>query len=123
MKEQGIQDFEGLLSEANGKRSRDAAIITGGNYPSGTVLGQLSASEKYVELDPSASDGSETAVAILGPNVVATPDDKSAVIFSRDTEWCESLMIFNDALTSEEKQTAKDQLASRGIIARTDEDS
>lgn len=123
MKTQGTQDFEGLLSEANGKRSRDVGVITGGNYPSGTVLGKVTASKKLTELDPSASDGSEQAFGVLAANVDASTADKTGVVFVRDTEWSESLMAFNSALTAAEIETAKEELAAKGILARTDEDS
>lgn len=123
MKTQGTQDFEGLLSEANGKRSRDVGVITGGNYPSGTVLGQITASKKFTQLDPSASDGSEDAAAVLGANVDALAADHTGVIFQRDVEWSESLLAFEASVTTPEKTAALAQLAGKGVIARTDEDS
>jgi hypothetical protein len=123
MKEQGVNNYEGLTSEANGNRSREVITLTGGDFPSGTVLGQVTASKKYTELAPGAADGSQVAAAVLATNVNAASEDKSAVAFARDCEWSESLLGFNATLSGAEVITAKAELKALGIIARTDEDS
>lgn len=123
MKTQGIQDFEGLLSEANGKRSRDVGIITGGNYVSGTVLGQITASKKFTARTTEEDDGSEVAVAVLGANVDASAADKTGVIFVRDCEWSETLLSHHADEDSTEQAAAIAELKGKGIIIRTDEDS
>lgn len=123
MKTQGIQDFEGLLSESNGKRSRDVGIITGGKYVSGTVLGQITASKKFTARTTEASDGSEVAIAVLGANVDASEVDKTGVIFVRDCEWSETLLSHHADEDNTEQATAIAELKGKGIIVRTDEDS
>lgn len=123
MKTQGVQDYEGLLSEANGKRSRDVGVITGGNYVSGQVLGRITASKKLTARVTEAGDGSEVAVAVLGANVDASAADKTGVIFVRDCEWSETLLAHHADEDAGEVTAAIDELESAGIIARTDEDS
>lgn len=57
-----------LLSEAPGALSRATVVVdvpAGTTYEPGTVLGKLSGTGHYVPYDDSASDGSETAAAIL----------------------------------------------------------
>ena len=54
-----------ILSEANGTLSRENGVIALGTLVPGTVLGQITASGKYVELDPDATDGSEDAAGVL----------------------------------------------------------
>ena len=48
---QGMQPLEFLISEANSSRSRDQATVTIAGavaLPSGTVLGKITATGKYV---------------------------------------------------------------------------
>ena len=61
-------DFEWLLSEANGYQSRSEVTVTRAlNTPilSGTVLGRITATGKYVARDSAATNGSEISAAIL----------------------------------------------------------
>lgn len=46
-----------------------------GNYDAGLVLGQITASEKFVPHNPAASDGSQNAAAILFHPIVSTGAD------------------------------------------------
>lgn len=123
MKTQGIQDFEGLLSEANGKRSREVGIITGGNYVSGTILGKITVGGKYAARESDAADGSEVAVAVLGANVDASEADKTGVIFVRDCEWSKTLLSHHADEDGTAQASAIAELAGKGIIIRKDEDS
>lgn len=86
---QGIQPYEFLLSEAAGMRSRGQATVTVAGavaLPSGTVLGRITATGKMVKYSNAASDGSQTAVAVLGPALPGVNGDYQAVIFERDCE-------------------------------------
>jgi hypothetical protein len=61
-------DGEFLLSEAHGALSRQAVTVdvpAATTLEPGTVLGKLSGTGHYAPYDDSASDGTETAVAIL----------------------------------------------------------
>ncbi|HAT1603382.1 TPA: head decoration protein, partial [Raoultella ornithinolytica] len=50
----------------------DSGTITGGTFQRGTVLGMITASGKYTQSVKTATDGSETPVAILVDNVDAS---------------------------------------------------
>ena len=86
---QGIQPYEFLLSGANGMRSRGQVTVTiagGVALPSGTVLGKITASGKYIKYADGASDGSQTAAAVLGTPLPGTNGDHKATVFERDCE-------------------------------------
>jgi hypothetical protein len=102
---------EFLVSEANGSRSREQVTVTGGNYPAGQVLGKITASDKYTAYDAGASDGSETAVAILWSAADASTSDLEKAVIARDAEVSEALLTGIDA-------DGKADLAAAGIICR-----
>lgn len=115
---EGSRTAEFLLSEAEHYRSRDEGHIAAGadeTYSPGTVLGQVSASKAFMRVDPTANDGTETAVAVLfegtkGPSkrtVVA----RSAQVFGPNLE-------FHEALNTAQKETALADLAKAGIVVR-----
>ena len=89
---QGIENLEFLISEANGKLSREAATVTiagGVSLPSGTVLGRVTATGKYVKYDEAgADDGRRVAAAVLGYGLVgaANGDYLKQMIFVGDCE-------------------------------------
>lgn len=115
-KTEGQHAAEFLISEANGYRSREEETIASGeDLEAGTVLGKITSSGKFVQLDPDASDGSETAAAILYAAVDATGGDKQGTVIERDAEVRQSSLIFPD--TASETQALAD-LLSLGIIAR-----
>jgi hypothetical protein len=87
---EGIHQGEHMISEANGMRSRDqvTVLIAGAvAYRSGTVLGKVTASGKYVKYDNAASDGSQTATGVLlTPLLDGVNGDYKAVMHARDCE-------------------------------------
>lgn len=118
MLKQGNQALEFLLSEANGERSREVVVITGGNFKAGTVLGKISASSKYTAHDESASNGAENAVAILGYDVDASAGDANGVVFVRDCEVSDELLVMPDGIAAGDRDDAIASLATMGIVAR-----
>lgn len=110
-----------ILSEASGMRSRDHAKVASGagNVEPGAILGKVTASGKYVPHAPAATDGSETAVAILYSAVDATSADAPCVITARDSEVKKDELIYNAATdTQGEKDAVHASLAANGIIVR-----
>lgn len=110
-----------ILTEANGLRSRDHAVVASGagKVDSGAVLGKVTASGKFVPHAPAANDGSETAAAILYSAVDATDADAGAVIVARDAEVKKDELVLNAATdTDNEKAAVYAALASKGIIVR-----
>lgn len=78
-----------VLSEASNQRSRDNVVVTaaGTAIPSGTVLGKVTATGKFVPYSNSASNGSEVAAGILYQSVPeGITGDVKAVIFNADCE-------------------------------------
>jgi len=73
---------------------------------------------EYAELDPAASDGTESAAAILFDAVDASAEEQDAVITSRDTVVNEQELVWPDGITEAQKATALGQLKTKGIIAR-----
>ena len=91
----------------------------------GTVLGKVTATGKYVPVDPTngtgegeTPDGSHIAVAVLFAAVDATAGDKPAVITARDAEVEAAALIWPAAITPTQKTAALGQLAAVGIVAR-----
>jgi hypothetical protein len=98
VKTQGINQNEFLLSEAEGQRSRSQVIVTvagGVLLPSGTVLGKITATGKYVKALDASSDGSQTAVAVLSTRLDGADvanGDYQAVVYDTDCEVIGSLL-------------------------------
>ena len=110
-----------ILTEANGSLSRDHAKIASGagKLEPGTILGKITASGKFVPHAPAASDGSQTAVAILYSAVDATAADAACVITARQSEVKKDELIYNAATdTQPEKDAVHASLAANGIIVR-----
>lgn len=106
-----IADF--VLSEAESFRSRDNVVVTqaGTAIASGTVLGKITASGKYVPYSNGASNGSEVAAGILYTYLPAATGDVKAVAFCDDCE------VRRAALTGLDTAGEAD-LRARGIKVR-----
>lgn len=111
MKTQNVRAGEFLISEANGTRSREAIIVTGGPYLPGQLLGEITASGKYTAYASGASDGSETAAAVLYDAADGSDADVSGVAIVRDAE------VSATQLTGDDADGLAD-LSTIGIIAR-----
>jgi hypothetical protein len=118
MLEQGNNALEFLLSEATGERSREVVTITGSAaFSAGTVLGKITATGKYTQHDESASNGTESAVAVLAVDVDATTDARG-LVFVRDCEVSDEILIMPDGIESGDRADAIASLAASGVIAR-----
>lgn len=124
IKTEGPRDLAFVLSEGNGKISRDVVIIASGagKLEPGTLLGQITASKKYwpsPNAEVETREGAETANAILAYGVDATSADAEAVVISRQAEVKEPMLIFHSSVDNANKRAAKlGQLAGVAIIAR-----
>jgi hypothetical protein len=99
---------EFVVSEGNGKISREA----------GAVLGKVTASGKYKALDPAAVDGSEAAAGILYDAVDASAADAEGVAIVRLAEVNAAELVWPEGITGGEQTTALGELATLNIIAR-----
>jgi hypothetical protein len=86
---------EFLLSEAAGQRSRENIIVTqtGAAIASGTVLGKITASGKYIPYLNTATDGSEVAAGVLYSPLAAATGDVKAAALVRDCEVIRAALV------------------------------
>jgi hypothetical protein len=120
--------------------SRDQDTVAAAqNLSLGTVVGRETATAKLKVLDPSTSDGTETAVGVLGNDVDATLiDHEDAILIARHAivargalvmpQWrirklqvaivaCGAL-VWPTGISTAHKVAAIKQLAERGVLAR-----
>lgn len=110
-----------LSEDAEGRLSRDKIVIASGagKLLPGTVLGQVTASDKFVPSPETAADGSEAASAILIGPVDATDADALAVGVMRHAEVNRFGLIYDASVDDDLKKSAKwDQLRAVGIVVR-----
>lgn len=112
---QNVQAGEFLLSEANGERSREQVTVTVAGaiaLPSGTLLGKVSASGKYVKYDEAGTDdGRRVAAGVLLTPLPGVNGDHRAVVFVRDCEVSTEMLTFDDA-------NGLADLKTLGVVAR-----
>lgn len=124
IKTEGPRNLAFVLSEGNGKISRDVVTIASGagKLEPGTLLGVITASKKYTfspNAEVSGIEGAEVAKAILAYGVDATSADVEAVVISRQAEVKDPMLIFHSSVDNANKRAAKlGQLAAVSIIAR-----
>lgn len=92
-------------------------LASGRAYLAGEVLGRVTADKKLKGLDPDAEDGTQTARAILPGDVDATAGDEPCIIIVH-AEAVSDGLIWPDAITDLQKQTAVDQLQAVGIYVK-----
>lgn len=109
-----------IVREANGYRSRDGGIIASGagKVEAGAVLGKVTASGKYVPLAPAATDGSQTAAAILYEGCDATSADVRRTLIVRECEVHADVLVYADGVNDAQKTAALAGLAAAQIVAR-----
>jgi len=112
-----------LVWEAFRDYTREVVTIaTGTSNPvlaPGTVLGRITASGKYAAHDPTATDGTETAVAVLWGKVDATAADIEAVALLRGPAIVNGHdLVFAGTPTQPEIDAAHAALAAAGILVR-----
>ena len=110
-----------LKYEVNPNYTREVVtLLIGTNYPSGAVLGRVTASGKYTLSPATGADGSQTAVAVLLYPVNATLADAVGIIVTRGPAIVSRAALAYEATVNDAaKISAKiTQLAAVGIIAR-----
>lgn len=114
----GTRDAEFLISEANNHRSRDEVIVdaTGGALEAGTILGQVTASGKFVRHDAAAVDGSETEAGVLLLGIGAV--EEARAVISRDAEVQSDYLTYEAGADAAQITASNAALATLGIIVR-----
>ncbi|WP_041581350.1 head decoration protein [Bartonella grahamii] len=86
--------------------NEEVVFASGAFIEAGTVMGKITATEKYIPLNPAASDGSQTPAGISFATVDATGADQRAVITARLCTVKASELLWPDAITDEQKKAA-----------------
>lgn len=106
--------------EASHLYSRDRITVDAGqNLPLGTVVGQITASGHYAQLDPSATDGRQVAAGVLLQACDATLIDRDdALIVARHAICASHALTWPDGITAAETLAALAQLKALGVLVR-----
>ncbi|KZE29565.1 head decoration protein [Crenobacter luteus] len=109
-----------LKYEAPNLYSRDQDTVAAAqNLPLGTVVGRETATAKLKAIDPSATDGTEIAVGVLGNDIDATLIDREdAILIARHAIVARSVLVWPTGITAAQKAAAVAQLEVRGILVR-----
>ncbi|WP_342640931.1 head decoration protein [Rhodoligotrophos ferricapiens] len=113
-------DSDVVKTEGKNRYSRDEVILASGSpaLEVGTVLGMVTTTGKYEQLDPAASDGTQTARAILLEKTPALSADRRVVVLARAAEVVSQALIWPAGINATQKATALASLDGRGIVAR-----
>ena len=108
-----------LVWEAFRDYCREVVTIDAGALEAGTVLGKITATAKYVAHDPDATDGSQTAVAVLWDKADASAGDVPAVAIVRGPAIVNRHdLVFAGTPDEPEITAAHAALAAAGILVR-----
>lgn len=112
-----------LVSEANGYQSREVGVFaqSPNPYMPATVLGMVTATRQFTRFNPTATDGSQNAVAINMNRVDARDAPVSGTITARMAEVNGLMLRWPAGITVAQRTAAVAQLgdATRQIIVRT----
>lgn len=113
-------DSDVVKDEGKNRFSRDSDVLASGSglVLTGTVLGRVTASSKFKPLAPGASDGTQTAAAVILQSADATSADKIVVNLKRRAQVVLQALIWPAGITDTQKSAAIVQLATLGIVAR-----
>lgn len=121
---EGKRKAEFLISEGNGYQSRDEVIVTvpaNTTYEAGTIVGQITSSEKYVRHAAGASNGSQNEAGVLFPTLVNTTGsavDYSATIIARAAEVKKTALTYEVGADAAQEIASDAALKALGIIVR-----
>ena len=109
-----------LKYEAPNLYSRDQDTVAAAqNLPLGTVVGRETATAKLKAIDPTATDGTETTVGVLGNDVDATLIDREdAILIARHAIVARGELVWPTGISAAQKAAAIEQLDALGILTR-----
>lgn len=107
-----------IADEASINLSRRVVVIASGSgvLDPGAVLGKITSSGKYAPHDPDASDGTQSAAAVLFDRVDATSADVEAVVSYASTAVNVSELIWAEGISQGEIAAAVAALDARTIV-------
>ena len=109
-----------LKYEAPNLYSREQDTVAAAqNLALGTVVSRETATAKLKALDPAASDGTESAVGVLGNAVDATLIDREdAILIARHAIVARGALVWPNGISAAQKNAAIQQLAEHGVLVR-----
>jgi hypothetical protein len=113
-----------IVSESEGYRSRDDVTVTvpaDTTYAAGTILGKITATDKFVRHAAAAADGSEVEAGILYEtlaNTTGSAVDSESVSFARDAEVNGSELTYEVGADAAQIILSDAALKALGIIVR-----
>ncbi|WP_341812365.1 head decoration protein [Wolbachia endosymbiont (group A) of Conops quadrifasciatus] len=107
-----------LKYEASSLYSRDQITVAKGqNLKLGTVVG-CDKDDLIKILNPTATDGTQTAIGVITSDVNSKDGDTKAIIITRIALLADHAVVWPANITEEQKNAAIKQLEARGIIIR-----
>ncbi len=109
-----------LRYEAPNLYSRETDTVAAAqNLALGTVVGRDTATAKLKAFDPTATDGSEIAIGVLGNDVDATLIDRDdAILIARHAIVARGALIWPTGITPTQKAAAEAHLTFLGVLVR-----
>lgn len=115
---EGTHPFEVILRDGQSISRDKVTLAQGQNLKAGAVLGVIAASGEYSLHNPSATDGSQNAAAVLLADCDAAAGDATALVLNRYAEVKGDLLVFKAGITAPQKAAALAALAAKNIVAR-----
>jgi hypothetical protein len=109
-----------VKDEGENRFSRDEDILVSGSgvVKIGTVLGKVTSSGKFAPLTPGASNGTQTAAAIILETADATSADRTVVTLKRRAQVVLQNLVWPEGISPTVKANAIAALETQGIVAR-----
>ncbi|MBN9033736.1 MAG: hypothetical protein BGO05_07310 [Rhizobiales bacterium 63-7] len=109
-----------VKDEGKNRFSRDEDVLASGSgvVVIGTVLGRVTTTGKFKPLAPAASDGTQTAAAIILQNADATSADKIVVNLKRRAQVVLQALVWPVGINATQRAAALASLEAQGIVAR-----
>ncbi|AGF74833.1 phage protein [Bartonella australis AUST/NH1] len=96
--------------------NKEVIFASGALVEAGTVMGKVTATGKYVPLNPKAVDGSQIPAGISFATVDATEREQRAVITACLSTVKSSELLWPDTIKDEQKKTAIQSLEDHNKI-------
>ncbi|WP_341819713.1 head decoration protein [Wolbachia endosymbiont (group A) of Brachyopa scutellaris] len=108
-----------LKYEASSLYSRDQITVAKGqNIKLGTVVAKKTDDGFIRVLNPTGTDGTQTAVGVITTDIHSKDSDMKGVIITRSAMLADHAVVWPANITEEQKAAAIKQLEARGIIVR-----
>ena len=109
-----------MVSEGNGHISREEILVESGagKLAVGTVLGKVTATGEYKQVDLDGEDGEEVAAGVLFGAVDATEEAVRAAAHVRQCEVLGAELVYPTGATEGDIETINGQLLALGIVVR-----